>query len=361
MGNSLRLIKERHSKDEALNTEEQEKRRDLVRKDIAEKECRVASLVSDCENIRQALIPAREKQVQLHEEELAEMRIRVEEKRISSEFEPARFWMYTVLFVLLTAFLFFFLDMSAINAAFFRSMRDVVAGADESNIDIMINSILMQVMSLRGKTIPLLCCWAPHCSLPMEWFPILMLSKGRYRIFWTALSVLLALAVDALIAYKIDRGIHDLRVMMNMADEGWKWYASINFYLVLAFGFGGYMVWGLLYEAAIAEKGKKNVEVRGKVLIDALKDKIRKLAEEIEELRQRAIGFENEMNRLRLEIGQMTRSMERTLINPQQLLQYYEAFYNGWLRYVNQLPNKEQMRASCEEVLLGCRQSIEKP
>ena len=91
-GNSLRLIKERHSKDEALNTEEQEKRRDLVHGDIAEKECRVASLVSDCENIRQALIPAREKQVQLHEEELAEMRIRVEKKRISSEF-----WTRTIL------------------------------------------------------------------------------------------------------------------------------------------------------------------------------------------------------------------------------------------------------------------------
>lgn len=361
LGNSLRLIKERHSKDEALNTEEQEKRRDLVRKDIAEKECRVASLVSDCENIRQALIPAREKQVQLHEEELAEMRIRVEEKRISSEFEPARFWMYTVLFVLLTAFLFFFY-MSAINAAFFRSMRDVVAGADESNIDIMINSIFDAGNVFTWKSHTIIVLLGASLFLAYGMVPhILMLSKGRYRIFWTALSVLLALAVDALIAYKIDRGIHDLRVMMNMADEGWKWYASINFYLVLAFGFGGYMVWGLLYEAAIAEKGKKNVEVRGKVLIDALKDKIRKLAEEIEELRQRAIGFENEMNRLRLEIGQMTRSMERTLINPQQLLQYYEAFYNGWLRYVNQLPNKEQMRASCEEVLLGCRQSIEKP
>ena len=250
--------------------------------------------------------------------------------------------------------------MSAINAAFFRSMRDVVAGADESNIDIMINSIFDAGNVFTWKTIPLLCCWAPHCSLAYGMVYILMLSKGRYRIFWTALSVLLALAVDALIAYKIDRGIHDLRVMMNMADEGWKWYASINFYLVLAFGFGGYMVWGLLYEAAIAEKGKKNVEVRGKVLIDALKTRSGNWLKRSRNSGSVPLGLRMKWTACAWRSGKWQEAWREHWSTRSSCYNIMKrSTMAGW-GMLTSCRIKKQMRASCEEVLLGCRQSIEK-
>ena len=185
----------------------------------------------------------------------------VEEKRISSEFEPARFWMYWYcsFFWLL---LFFY--MSAINAAFFRSMRDVVASADESNIDIMINSFLMQVMSLRGKSHTIIVLLGASLFLAYGMVP---------HIDWCCPKAVTGYSGPLYPSYSPWRWMHwsrirsivayDLRVMMNMADEGWKWYASINFLPGTGLGLG--LWYGVCYtRAAIAEKGKKNVEVRGR-------------------------------------------------------------------------------------------------
>jgi hypothetical protein len=358
LGNFLRLIKERHSKDEALNQEEQEKRRAFIRKDIDEKECRVDGLLKDAEQVNSTLIPAKLKQVEEHEQELAELKIRIKENRISSEYEPARFWMYCILFSFLTVFLFLFYT-SAINAAFFRSIKETVAGADDSNIDLLINSIFDVNIFLAWKGQVIISLFGAFLFLAYGMVPhILMHGKNRFRLMWTTLSVLLALAIDCLIAYKIDSGIHELRLLMNIADGNWVWYKSVNFYLVLAFGFGGYMVWGLLYEAAITEKNKKNIEVRGKVLVDNLKQKIAKLNEEVEALKQRAANAQKDISRLQLEIRQMTKELERVLINPEELLRYYESFYNGWLRYVNQVPDKEQLRSECEDMFSGYRKDI---
>jgi hypothetical protein len=42
-----------------------------------------------------------------------------------------------------------------------------------------------------------------------------------------------AFIADAALAYKIDKGLHDLKIMAGMPDLEWSFYTSINFYLVL--------------------------------------------------------------------------------------------------------------------------------
>ena len=52
--------------------------------------------------------------------------------------------------------------------------------------------------------------------------------NSNYRLFKVIVAILVCLAIDSLLAYKIDSGIHDLKTMMGIADPDWVWYKSVN-------------------------------------------------------------------------------------------------------------------------------------
>lgn len=358
--NFLRLIRERHLNDEAGESEAQEKRRAPLRRQIEAKELRVAEVERLLSDLEERELPGAREALQQRRLELAELQTDIREKRLRSEYEPARFWLYCILFAGLSLFLLLFYA-SAINAAFFRDMREVVTKASESNVGVMLNSIFDMNGIFRSGAHLVIVYLGAFLFLAYGTLPhIILHGKSRYRLLGTVLAVLITLAVDALIAYKIDSGIHDMRKMMGLDSGTWHWYSSVNFYLVLSFGFGGYMIWGILYEASIRESKKRNPDARGEAMVKAFKEKIADQQEMIRDLEKQGQDLRRERDVHQLAIHQLTKELERILANPEELLRYLESFYSGWLRYVNQCADKDELRPACEEQFLNYRGVIEK-
>ena len=182
--------------------------------------------------------------------------------------------------------------------------------------------------------------------------------NSNYRLFKVIVAILVCLAIDSLLAYKIDSGIHDLKTMMGIADPDWVWYKSVNFYLVLAFGFGTYLLWGFIYEAVMKEHSKKNVNVRVELEIKALKKRIREIENEILAAKKEMSEMQKQIDSLKLEIEKLKKDLEAALLKPEELLRNMENFYAGWLGYLNGISETNANKSSCEQIYKTFHQSL---
>ena len=164
--------------------------------------------------------------------------------------------------------------------------------------------------------------------------------------------------IDSLLAYKIDSGIHELKTLMGVADLGWVWYKSVNFYLVLAFGFGTYMLWGFIYEATLSEQSKKNVNARVEIEIKWLKKRIREIEFEIIAAKKELSAMQKQIDSLRLEIEKFKKDLEAALLKPEELLRNMENFYAGWLGYLNGFSENNMQKPYCEAIYKTFQQSL---
>jgi hypothetical protein len=136
-------------------------------------------------------------------------------------------------------------------------------------------------------------------------------------------------------AYKIDLGIHDLKVMAGVADSEWNFYSSINFYMVLLFGFCAYLVWGYMFEMMLKEKNKKTGDVRAALMIKGLKEEIKILRSELEMLETKIIELETQIKTIISQLEQLKMDLENRMLNPDALSQNLTSFYMGWRQYLN--------------------------
>ena len=149
------------------------------------------------------------------------------------------------------------------------------------------------------------------------------------------LAIIGALIADSLLAYKIDSGIHNLKLMAGVGDVDWHFYSSINFYMVLLFGFCAYLVWGYMFEMMINEKNKKSGHKRASLIIQGLKDDIKILNNELQSLEAKIIELETQIKNIFAQLDQLKREMESRMLNPNVLSQNLNSFYMGWRQYLN--------------------------
>jgi regulator of replication initiation timing len=163
------------------------------------------------------------------------------------------------------------------------------------------------------------------------------------------LAIFGALIADSLMAYKIDVGIHDLKVMAGIADADWHFYSSINFYMVLLFGFCAYLVWGYMFEMMIKEKTKKTGNVKAALIIEGLKDDMKILKVELHVLEAKIIELETQIKSIISQIEQLKKDLERRLTDPNTLSKNLTSFYLGWRQYLNQSTDTNIEKSKCED------------
>ena len=146
--------------------------------------------------------------------------------------------------------------------------------------------------------------------------------------------------------------------MIGRPDTDWAWYKSINFYLVLTFGFGTYILWGFLYEAAIAEYQKKNVIASAQIEIISLKKQIRLLENEIILEKEKIKELEKKIEALNKEIETLKKQMEYDSLRPEELRRNMEHFYSGWLRYLLGANEKNINKEPCEVIYKKFQESL---
>lgn len=329
--------------------------RENLQKKMDELKEQQAALQLSKQHIDQTEIPYLREDIAEKEQEIQLLKKQMAEGKMRSEFSVIRYGTYIFLTVFVLIFLILFYA-SVINSAFFRDSGAMLQGASANNIGMLLNSIF----DARG-----IFTASPHLffvyfgallfvlfgMLPHILYHRISHPKGR----WIAAGavVLLAFLVDALLAYKIDKGIHELKKLMRLEEE-WFFLSSENFWLVLAFGFGAYMAWNIVYEAMLAEGSKRKPDLKAEIDIRFLRDEIKALRQKIRDLELKINELEQQLAALLIKIEQIERQLQTAAINPQQLLKNAETVYNGWLKFINNLAEtheRNQLAAECREVM----------
>ena len=355
---NLRAIQQGHLVDETYNADEEIRRKNTAHKDVTQKESQQTNLEKDRNHISEVIIADKEKEIKTTNLGIQEKMIQIAEGTIQSGYNGARFWLYSSLCIIISNFLIFFYA-SAINASFFRNMQQMVEGENLEDLSLSLNSPFdVNGLFKLGPHLPFIYLGA-FIFFGFGLLPHLFHSEeSKSKTIKVALAVIICLIVDALLAYKIDSGIHELKTMMGVADKGWIWYKSVNFYLVLTFGFGTYLLWGFLYEAAIKENEKKNVTAKGEIEINGLKAKIRNLENEIIAEKEKIKELEKQISALTLEIERLKKQIEQAALKPEELMRNMEHFYSGWLQYLLGLNENNSKKQACEDVYKRFHASI---
>ncbi len=254
-----------------------------------------------------------------------------------SSFKPLVYWTSIAALTLIGLYLIVFY-MSALNSALFKELD--LNGLSE--VEVLMNSIFdTTVLSTWLAQTPFLILGAflfmgfgavPHLLKVRENFQKMHpVTKGLTVIG----SYLACFLVDGLIAYKIDQNIHETSYSLGLAESlDFNVWSSPNFYIVLALGFGAYVVWGFFYDQLIDEQSKKNPK---KVLVlkaRQLRDRLNELNEELRQLQSNLAknaavlkGLENELTRLK-------DSADKVSYNVRAIQRNCNEYFSGFVTYI---------------------------
>lgn len=356
--NHINIIKEQHIKRVTEDISFQQQAKADVQKELTMMEEEAVGLQSQKNNFEQHQIPLQEQKIEEKNKEIRQLQKEMDENTLQSEFEPIRFWTYVVLVSFLSIYLLFFYA-SAINAAFFRDMSKVIDSASQDSIGLLLNSIFDVNAIFTWSPALLFVYLGTFMFFAFGTIPhVVAHGKQNRKTIKIVGAILFSFIVDAMIAYKIDAGIHQARILMNM-NEDWAWYRSINFYLVLAFGFGAYMVWGFLYETLIEEKKKRDPQNAAKNLMTQLKKELEDMKEFLSKLKLDLQQILGQIDVIEAKIKAKKEELNKQFINKKGLMLSVESFYNGWLLYVNHSPNRTSIESRCREVFQNFKNETE--
>jgi hypothetical protein len=330
----LKWIKDGHLVDETYNENEQHLLKRQVENKIITKEDEKEKIYGEKRTAIEVIKPSLEKKIKDLNDEIQQTKIDLIDNKVLTGYESIRFFSYACLTILLTLYLIFFYS-SSIYSSFFRNPESMIKNGG-SDIVMLLDSIFdpkgiftlstALIFSYLGSFIFFAIGMAPHAILNGD---------GKFKKMKAGLIIFLAFIADSALAFKIDKGLHDLKIMAGVADSDWKFYSSINFYLVLLFGFAAYLVWGFTYEMMLKEKNKKTGDLRAALIIKGLKEEIKALRSELQVLETKIIELETQIKSILSQLEQLKKDLENRMLNPDALSQNLTSFYMGWLQYLN--------------------------
>lgn len=332
------LVDDTYNENEQLLLKQQVKIKILTTNDEKEKiegEKRTAVEVSK---------PSIEKKIKDLNDEIQQTKIDLAENNVQTGYQPEKYFIYAGLTIALSFYLLFFYA-SAIYASFFRNAGTILKMAGD-DIVLYLDSIFDVKGIFTASPALLIVYLGAFLFFAIGLIPHNI--EGKNKKTTIGLAIFGAFIADSLMAYKIDLGIHDLKIMAGIADSEWHFYSSINFYMVLLFGFCAYLVWGYMFEMMLKEKNKKTGDVRASLIIKGLKEEIKILRNELEKLDAKVIELETQIKNLDSQLEQLKKDLENRMLNPDALSQNLTSFYMGWRQYLNGTDlNLEKVR--CEE------------
>ena len=344
----LNWIRDGHFVDETFNGNEEHLLRQQAENKILSKDEEKEKIEGDKKTATEVNKPTIERKIKDLNDEIQQTRIDLADKTLQTGYEPIRHWSYVSLTILLTAYLIFFYS-SSIYSAFFRNPESMIANAG-SDITMLLDSIFdtkgiftlssALLFSYLGSFIFFAIGMAPHSILNGD---------GNFKKTKAAIIIFMAFIADSALAFKIDKGLHDLKMMAGVPDADWHFYTSINFYLVLLFGFAAYLVWGFMFEMMLKEKTKKSADIKAAIIIKGLKEEISLLRIELSNLEARIIELETQLKSIESQLEQLKKELEKRLQNPDALSQNLTSFYMGWQQYLNNTTEFINEKDLCEQ------------
>ena len=349
----LKWIKDGHLVDETYNENEQLLLKQQVKNKITAKEDEKEKLAGEKRTAVEVTKPSVEKKIKELNDEIQQTRIDLADNKVQTGYQAEKYFMYASLTVLLSFYLLFFYA-SAIYASFFRNAGTIIKTASD-DIALYLDSIFDVNGIFTASPSLIIVYLGAFLFFAIGLIPHNIV--GQYKKLNIGLAVFGAFIADSLMAYKIDLGIHDLKVMAGVADVDWHFYSSINFYMVLLFGFCAYLVWGYMFEMMLKEKNKKTGDVRAALIIKGLKEEITALRVELQVLETKIIELETQIKNLFSQLEQLKQDLENSMLRPDALSQNLTSFYMGWRQFLNGTSDLSVEKARCEETFNDFMQS----
>lgn len=328
---NLQWIKDGHLVDETYNEKEEHLLKQQVKNKIIAKDEEKEKVDGEKRTSIEVSKPFIEKKIKDLNDEIQQTKLDLEDNKIETGYQPEKYFMYAGLTVLLSFYLLFFYA-SAIYASFFRNAGTILKMAGD-DIALYLDSIFDVKGIFTVSPVLLIVYLGAFLFFAIGLIPHNI--EGKNKNLFVGLAIFGAFIADSLMAYKIDLGIHDLKVMAGVTDADWCFYSSINFYMVLLFGFCAYLVWGYMFEMMLKEKNKKTGDARAALIIKGLKEEIKTLKNELQVLEAKIIELETQIENILSQLEQLKKDLESRMLNPDALSQNLTSFYMGWRQYLN--------------------------
>lgn len=328
---NLQWIKDGHLVDEIYNEKEEHLLKQQVKNKIIAKDEEKEKVDGEKRTSIEVSKPSIEKKIKDLNDEIQQTKLDLEDNKIETGYQPEKYFMYAGLTFLLSFYLLFFYA-SAIYASFFRNAGTILKMAGD-DIALYLDSIFDVKGIFTPSPVLLIVYLGAFLFFAIGLIPHNI--EGKNKKLNIGLAVFGAFIADSLMAYKIDLGIHDLKVMAGVANADWSFYSSINFYMVLLFGFCAYLVWGYMFEMMLKEKNKKTGDAKAALIIKGLKEEIKTLKNELHVLEAKIIELETQIKNILSQLEQLKKDLESRMLNPDALSQNLTSFYMGWRQYLN--------------------------
>lgn len=251
---------------------------------------------------------------------------------------------YLFLFYVSTSYSAFFKVFNVHNATVSASIFDPNAFANAYNSGNVFEAIMITV--------------APFIFLSLGILIDVFTSKRNdpKKYLKAGALILVTLVLDIIMAYKIDKNIHDIMIL-NQVGVSSQLYGfgdaifSINFWLVIFSGFVVYIIWGILYSFVLESHEK----------MDVVKQEIKKRRIDIEGLEKINEVLAKKIADINIDILECNKKIKESKnfidgntirMNWNRLYSSLREFANGWARYIQGLhpDNSENM---VNEILLN--------
>jgi hypothetical protein len=327
----LKWITDGHLVDDTYNENEQHLLKQQVKNKILTKDDEKKKIEGEKRTAIEVAKPGVEKKIKDLNDEIQQTKIDLAENNVQTGYQPEKYFMYASLTIVLSFYLLFFYA-SAIYASFFRNAGTILKLAGD-DIALYLDSIFDVKGIFTASPALIIVYLGAFLFFAIGLIPHNI--EGKNKKWNVGFAIFGAFIADSLMAFKIDLGIHDLKVMAGVADPEWHFYSSINFYMVLLFGFCAYLVWGYMFEMMLKEKNKKTGDVRAALIIKGLKEEIKTLRSELELLETKIIELETQIKTIISQLEQLKMDLENRMLNPDALSQNLTSFYMGWRQYLN--------------------------
>jgi len=287
------------------------------------------SAIEDIENTK---IPYLDKMIGENKEEINGLEMDKSKSIISSDYSAVKNYFSLTLVILIGIYLLMFYA-SAINAALFTNMGNKLANITTDNIDAIFVSIFDAEVYTKWTTKSLFIYFAAFLFIGIGFIPHTTKSKIKKFFFY-----LFPLLVDAMLAYKIESNIHESKVLTGLAEPypfWWNHLQSVNFWLVLAFGYVAYIIWGQLWEAWISESKKKDAGKMAHIQIVNFKKQIKQYEEQIQNYKSDVSHLHVEIKELNNDIERLKQRMNYVVYSRYDLSRKLTTFFDGWLKYIS--------------------------
>jgi hypothetical protein len=346
--NFLNEITEGHLIDETQSEQDTCTRHKLIEDAMEEKKREMISLKSNAEHLEKHVIPDKEEDIREKQDDIKKLEIEKIDGKVNPDHDPLMIWVLGSLSVLVGIYLVLFYA-SAIHSAFFRDLiQDMMKSGTSQNLSMRLNSIFDPSALITRSSSILIIYFGSTMFFAIGLLAHHFLHKPNRpwkKVFVWMLSIALPLISDGLLAAKIQQNIKEVKGLMGIVEKA-AWFESMNFWLVIVFGYVAYMVWGLIFHLFRKERAGRNPVHSANFAIQNLKREIKVIREEIRQHRIEVNTINTTLEGYRQELEHMKKQLTQSLQDPDLLLHRLYQFYSGWLRYLN-AGNMDGIRSEC--------------